>query len=631
MSDELLPPDFDAGLKRAPSFAPPKRAPKSKMAELIDEDVVEQGQFKVFLRFLKYLWPHKYKVLLILLTTFVGVPLTQIGILMSRTLVDDVILNDQEAVARRMKLFFLIVGLQALMWAISRVMFFVRQVMNLGIEVSVTATLRRMFYSHLQTLSIDFFRTRPIGEHMYRTGEVGGLLPLVRDDTTLLIDKVYRIIWGAIIVSMVDWRITVFVLVYIVPYTFMAYWAYTFLQRVNVETRIQGQRATAVLRDSVAGIKTVKGYGRTRQQISKYGRRLGDQRRVGIKNFFISVLTHQYALWFYKTVVDRLKWLYIGWQTMVGNLSIGEFSVMFWLIGQLEQPMEEIVRHIQNIRIHLVPAMRVLETLDIPPDIIDAPDAAPMPPVRGEVEFRNVSLEYVPGTPVLKNVSLKIPPGACVAFVGPSGAGKSTLLYLLMRLYDPTSGQVLMDGMDLRRVKLRTYLDQIGTVLQDTFLFGGSVLDNVRYGDPHAGQEAFWGAIHGAELEGFVSRLPHQERTHLGEGTKLSGGERQRMGLARVMIRNPKVLLMDEPTAYLDSRTETSIMKTFAKAAEGRTTLIVSHRLIPIRNVDVIYVLDKGELVEQGRHEELLALGGLYKRLWDEQTRLRGKEGTKGQ
>jgi ABC-type multidrug transport system fused ATPase/permease subunit len=332
------------------------------------------------------------------------------------------------------------------------------------------------------------------------------------------------------------------------------------------------------------------------------------------------------VLWGYRLIVGKIKWLYIGYQAMMGNLSIGEFSVMFWLIGQLETPMEQIVQHIQNIRMHLVPAMRVLETLDIPPQITDAPDAAPMPAMQGRVEFRNVSFEYIPGKPVLRNVSLSLEPGICAAFVGPSGAGKSTILYLLLRLYDPTGGQVLVDGYDLRRVRMRTYLDQVGTVLQDTFLFGGSVADNIRYGDMHAADEAVWGAIHTAELDSFVSHLPYREKTHLGEGTKLSGGERQRMGLARVMVRSPKILIMDEPTAYLDSRTEASIMRTFVRAAKGRTTLIVSHRLIPIRSADVIFVFDKGELVEQGKHEELLQRNGLYKRLWEEQTRLRGLE-----
>jgi len=606
------------------------RSGQSSMAGLIRDDVLEKGQWKALWRFLYFLYPHRYKVVLILLMTFVGVPLGQISVMMNRYLVDDVLLNDQEAGAVRMRMFFIIVGFQAVMWLISRIMYFVRQVMNFAIDVNVSVRLRKMFYSHLQRLSMDFFRTRPIGEHMYRTGEVGGLMPLVKDDVPALIDIVYRIIWGAVLVSLIDWRITVLVLVYIVPYSIMAHIAYNYLQRVNVESRIQGQRATAVLRDSVAGIKTVKGFGRTRQQISKYGRRLADVRRISIKNYFISVITHDYVLWGYRLIVGKIKWVYIGYQTMMGNLSIGEFSVMFWLIGQLEAPMQQIVQHIQNIRMHLVPAMRVLETLDIPAQIVDEPNAVYMPAVEGRVEFRDVSLEYVPGKPILQDVNITVKPGQCVALVGPSGAGKSSLLYLLMRLYDPTSGQVLVDGVDLRRVRLRSYLDQVGTVLQDTFLFGGSVADNIRYGNTHATEEELWRTIHTAELDGYVSHLPHRERTHLGEGTKLSGGERQRLGLARVMVRNPKILLMDEPTAYLDSRTEASIMRTFARAAAGRTTLIVSHRLIPIRNADRIYVFDGGRLAEQGRHDDLLALNGLYKRMWDEQTRFSGLENVAG-
>ncbi|MBM4083560.1 MAG: ABC transporter ATP-binding protein [Planctomycetes bacterium] len=611
---------------KLPSPAQPTRGTGSKLDGLIAEEVLEQGAWKVFWRFVPYLWPLKDKVVLTLLMTFVGVPLSQISVFMGRYLVDDVILNTEESVSWRMWMFFVIVSVQALMWMNSQVMWFVSRVMHFAIDINITWRIRKMFYSHLHKLSLNFFRTRPIGEHMYRTGEAGGLLPLIHYDLPQLVDIIYRIIWGAILVSMVDWRITVLVLIYIVPYTFMAHKAYSYVQKVNAESRIQGQRATAVLRDSVAGVKTVKGYGRTAFQARKYGARLSDLRRIWIKSFFISVITHHFVLWGYRLIVGKIKWIYIGYQTMVGNLSIGEFSVMFWLIGQLEAPMERIVNHFQNIRIHLVPAMRVLETLDVPPEIQDAPEAAVMPPIRGKVEFKDVSFEYVKGKRVIEHVDITLEPGTFAAFVGPSGAGKSTVLYLLLRLFEAQEGQVLIDGVDIKKVKLRTALDQVGVVLQETLLFGGTVADNVRYGNLRATDEQMWEAIRRAELEGFVARLPQGITTHLGEGTKLSGGERQRIGLARALIRDPKILILDEPTAFLDSRTEHAIMDTFERAMRGRTTLMVSHRLVPVRHADVIFVFDQGRLVERGKHDELLALGGLYRKMWDEQTKLSGLE-----
>jgi len=600
------------------------------MEGLISEEVLEQGGWRVFWRFFPYLYPVKDKALLMVLMTFIGVPLTQISVFMGRYLVDEVILATQKPVSWRMWAFFFITGLQALMWLIWRVMAYVRQVMSLAITVKVEIPLRRRFYAHLQQLSLNFLRTRPVGEHMYRTGEVGGLLPLIRDDAINLVDIVYRMLWGAVLVSLIDWKVTVLVLLYIVPYTIMAHYSYNYLQRVNAEARIWGQRATSVLRDSVAGVKTVKGFGRTDYQLLKYTRRLVDSRRVGVKWTFLSILTHHFVLWTYLVLVGKIKWIYIGYQTMIGNLTIGEFSVMFWLIWQLEGPMRKIVQHLQNIRMRLVPAMRVLETLDVQPEIQEPERARSMPRVIGKVEFRNVRLAYIPGQPVLQDVSLTVEPGTFAALVGPSGAGKSSLLYLLLRLFDFSAGEVLVDGFSIKTVRLRSLLDQVGVVLQETFLFGGTVGDNLRYGELHATEEEALRAVRLAGLEEFVAKLPHGLDTHLGEGTRLSGGERQRLGLARALIRNPRLLILDEPTAFLDSRTETGIMDTFREVRKDRTTLMVSHRLVPIRDADRIYVFRAGRIVEQGVHEELVSLGGLYHTMWEEQTRLRGLEGRYG-
>jgi len=582
----------------------------SLMEGLISEEVLEQGGWRVFWRFFPYLYPVKDKALLMVLMTFIGVPLTQISVFMGRYLVDEVILATQKPVSWRMWAFFFITGLQALMWLIWRVMAYVRQVMSLAITVKVEIPLRRRFYAHLQQLSLNFLRTRPVGEHMYRTGEVGGLLPLIRDDAINLVDIVYRMLWGAVLVSLIDWKVTVLVLLYIVPYTIMAHYSYNYLQRVNAEARIWGQRATSVLRDSVAGVKTVKGFGRTDYQLLKYTRRLVDSRRVGVKWTFLSILTHHFVLWTYLVLVGKIKWIYIGYQTMIGNLTIGEFSVMFWLIWQLEGPMRKIVQHLQNIRMRLVPAMRVLETLDVQPEIQEPERARSMPRVIGKVEFRNVRLAYIPGQPVLQDVSLTVEPGTFAALVGPSGAGKSSLLYLLLRLFDFSAGEVLVDGFSIKTVRLRSLLDQVGVVLQETFLFGGTVGDNLRYGELHATEEEALRAVRLAGLEEFVAKLPHGLDTHLGEGTRLSGGERQRLGLARALIRNPRLLILDEPTAFLDSRTETGIMDTFREVRKDRTTLMVSHRLVPIRDADRIYVFRAGRIVEQGVHEELVSLGG---------------------
>jgi ABC-type multidrug transport system fused ATPase/permease subunit len=270
----------------------------------------------------------------------------------------------------------------------------------------------------------------------------------------------------------------------------------------------------------------------------------------------------------------------------------------------------------------MVPAQRMLETLDVEPEIDDLPEATRLPRLRGAIEFRDVCFSYEPGKLVLQNVSFSIPPGATAAFVGPSGAGKSTIMHLVLRLHDPTSGQVLIDGHDLRTVSLQSYLEQVGVVPQTTFLFGVSVGENLRYGKLEATDEEVRQAAALAEIDSFIERLPHGYDTHLGEGTKLSGGQKQRIGIARTLIRDPRILILDEATASLDSRAEEAILQTIQKVSEGRTVLSIAHRLRAVVNSDIIFVLKEGQIVDQGAHVELLARPGLYRQMWEEQTRM---------
>jgi ABC-type multidrug transport system fused ATPase/permease subunit len=241
--------------------------------------------------------------------------------------------------------------------------------------------------------------------------------------------------------------------------------------------------------------------------------------------------------------------------------------------------------------------------------------------VRGAIEFRDVSFEYVPGRPVLKNVSFTIEPGTTAAFVGPSGAGKSTIMHLVLRLHDPTAGQVLVDGQDLKTVALQSYLEQVAVVPQTTFLFGCSVGENIRYGQLDATDQEVQGAAASAEIDSFLANLPQGYATHLGEGTKLSGGQKQRVGIARALIRDPRILILDEATASLDGRAEAAILRTIDRARTGRTVLSIAHRLQAVVNADVIFVLNESHIVDEGTHEQLLAVPGLYRQMWEEQTR----------
>jgi subfamily B ATP-binding cassette protein MsbA len=386
------------------------------------------------------------------------------------------------------------------------------------------------------------------------------------------------------------------------------------------------QREVSGLRDGIAGAKTVKGSGRVKFQVRKYLSHVIQTRRMNLRFLYLNILANDGVLWTVRWIFDKWIWFYVTYQVMVGTRTIGEWGVTFWLLGQFKWPMERLVRLMQNLRLQMVPAQRMLETLDVEPEICDAPAAVHLPrrvgrhTPGGRIEFRNVSFQYVPGKPVLRNVSFRLEPGTTAAFVGPSGAGKSTIMHLVLRLHDPTEGSVRVDGHDLKTVALQSYLEQVAVVPQTTFLFGCSVGENIRYGKLEAPDEEVAAAAAMAEIDTFIRRLPEGYATHLGEGTRLSGGQKQRIGIARALIRDPHILILDEATASLDARAEEAILRTLDTVRAGRTVLSIAHRLRAVVSANVIFVLRDGQIVEQGTHEELMERPGFYRQMWEEQT-----------
>jgi len=304
---------------------------------------------------------------------------------------------------------------------------------------------------------------------------------------------------------------------------------------------------------------------------------------------------------------------------MKGYLTLGDYFVVFALIVRLDLPLQRLATVLQYIRLQMVPAERMLETLDVKPEIIDSPDASVIKNIKGKIEFRGVNFEYKSGEPVLKNLNLKITPGESVGFVGPSGSGKSTIMYLLHRLYEPISGEILIDDKNFKSIKTKSILDQMAIVLQDTYLFNGSFADNIRYGDLKASLDKIKKASEKAGIAEFIENTDEGYDSNLSEGLKISGGQQQRIGLARALIRNPKILILDEATSSLDYKSENKILSTLKNLMENRTTLMISHRLNSIKICERIIVIDNGEIVEEGKHDELLKRQGFYHNMWIEQ------------
>jgi len=290
-------------------------------------------------------------------------------------------------------------------------------------------------------------------------------------------------------------------------------------------------------------------------------------------------------------------------------------------IGSVYKPLEAISGTIGGLQDQLINLALALDLLDKQPDIVDAPGAVAIGRARGFVQFQNVGFHYQGRVDTLADITFEAAPGQAIAIVGATGAGKSTLVSLLPRFYDPISGRILLDGVDVQTLTLRSLRDQISLVLQEPLLFSSSVLDNIRYGRLDATVAEIVDAARAANAHDFIMKLPHGYETTIGErGAQLSGGERQRIAVARAFLKNAPILILDEPTSAIDSKTEAVILDSLERLMTGRTTFVVAHRLSTLRNVDLILVLDRGRIVERGTHEELLANGALYRQLYDAQT-----------
>ncbi len=305
-----------------------------------------------------------------------------------------------------------------------------------------------------------------------------------------------------------------------------------------------------------------------------------------------------------------------AWFVVKGDLTAGGFVGFLLLVGVSFRPVEKINGVIETYPKGIAGFRRYLDLLATAPDIADRPGAMDVPALRGDIRFEGVSFAYSTGGPVLRDVSLDVRAGETVAFVGPSGAGKTTVLSLLPRFYDPTAGRITVDGMDLRDLTLASLRRQIGIVQQDVFLFGGTMRENIAYGRLDASDEAVMEAARRARLDGVIAALPKGLDTEIGErGVRLSGGQKQRLAIARIFLKNPPILILDEATSALDTETERAIQASLAELSEGRTTLVIAHRLATIRDADRIVVVADGRVAEEGRHGELLGRGGAYARL----------------
>ncbi|WP_428483342.1 ABC transporter ATP-binding protein [Rhodopila sp.] len=375
----------------------------------------------------------------------------------------------------------------------------------------------------------------------------------------------------------------------------------------------------ARVEENIGGMRVVQAFANEAHERALFARDNEDYRRVKLQGY--RIMAQSTALSYLSMRATQMIVMIAGtWFVLHGALSPGGFVGFLLLVGVFFRPVEKINAVLETYPKGMAGFRRYCELIDTAPTLVDAPDAVAAPPLRGDIAYEDVTFGYSPAHRVLRDVRLRIAAGETVAFVGPSGAGKTTLCAMLPRFYDVDAGRITIDGIDVRSMTLHSLRRQIGVVQQDVFLFGGTVRDNIAYGRLGATEAEIHQAARRARLEATIARMPDGFGTLIGErGVKLSGGQKQRLAIARMFLKNPPILILDEATSALDTETERAIQQSLAELAVGRTTLVIAHRLATIRDADRIVVVDERGVVEQGRHGDLLAAGGTYRRLHDAQ------------
>jgi ATP-binding cassette subfamily B protein len=480
--------------------------------------------------------------------------------------------------------------------------------------------LRLDAYDHLQNLEVAYFESRSTGSLMSILNDDVNQLErfLDRGANDLLQVATTVVVIGAaffILAPGVAWMA-------MLPMPFILWGSIAFQKRLSplyADVREKVSLLNSRLSNNLSGITTIKSFtteayelDRVLQDSAAYRR--SNQRAIAFSAAFVPLIRIIILVGFTATL------LYGGLETVAGDLAVGTYSVLVFLTQRLLWPLTRLGETLDQYQRAMASTTRVMNLLDTPIAIHPGYRSLPVQTVQGNIEFSTVTFAYADRPPILNQLSLHIPAGKTTAIVGSTGSGKSTLVKLLLRFYELESGSILLDGIDLREIQLQDLRRSIGLVSQDVFLFHGTVADNIRYGSPTANHEDVVSAATIAEAHEFIRQLPQGYDTIVGErGQKLSGGQRQRLAIARAILKDPPILILDEATSAVDNETESAIQRSLERITVNRTTIAIAHRLSTIRNADCIYVMEQGRLIEHGRHEELLDQNQVYAGLWQMQ------------
>ncbi len=536
--------------------------------------------------------------------------------LITRQFINDIIPNG------KLRIFYVFIITLLILAVVRAVLNYIIDYWGHIVGTRMERDMRRDLFEHLQTLSFDYFDNIKTGHIMSRiVNDLREISELAHHGPEDLFLSLVMLIGSFIILTTIEWRLTLII------YSFLPLliW-YAILKRKKMTSAFRSVRkrianVNAQLENSISGIRIAKSFTNEEYEIEKFNE--GNREFNNSREFAYKVMAEFFAgIFFLSNILNIITLSVGGFFVYRGYINIGDLVAYLLYINFFLQPIRKLTNFTQQFQNGMTGFERFVEIMKVKPSIVDKEDAVTLKEIKGKIEFKNVAFKYSEKKFVLSNINLIIMPGETMALVGPSGGGKTTLCQLIPRFYEVNKGEILIDGINIKDIKIKSLRENIGLVQQDIFLFTGTIKENILYGKPDAEDAEVVKAAKNANIHDFIMSLPEGYDSYIGEkGIKLSGGQKQRISLARAFLKNPAILILDEATSALDSEAEIVIQQALEKLTVGRTVLVIAHRLSTIKNANQIVVLTDEGIKEKGNHDELIAKDGLYTKLYNAQFR----------